>query len=98
MFIFFTINDTTGEWGRCFRLRVQKFENEESVKSRCIDPVSLDFVLSYHRHSYHYYVVADMLEYIKTHLELVMQSKEILLARRLGVETQPDPQVKEMFE
>ena len=45
-----------------------------------------------------YNVVADMFEYIKNHLELSMQAKGILLARRLGVETQPDPQVKEMFE
>jgi len=45
-----------------------------------------------------YNVVADMFEYIKNHLELSMQAKGILLARKLGVETQPDPQVKEMFE
>ncbi|MCH7948418.1 MAG: PrsW family intramembrane metalloprotease, partial [candidate division Zixibacteria bacterium] len=45
-----------------------------------------------------YNVVADMFEYIKIHLELSMQAKGILLARRLGVETEPDPQVKEMFE
>ena len=44
-----------------------------------------------------YNVVADMFEYIKYHLELSMQAKGILLARRLGVDTQPDPQVKEMF-
>ena len=45
-----------------------------------------------------YNVVADMFEYIKNHLELSMQAKGILLARKLGVKTQPDPRVNEMFE
>lgn len=44
-----------------------------------------------------YNVVADLFEYLKIHLELSMQAKGILLARKLGVFTQPSPEIKEMF-
>lgn len=44
-----------------------------------------------------YNVVADLFEYLKIHLELSMQAKGILLARKLGVITQPDEHTKKMF-
>lgn len=44
-----------------------------------------------------YNIVADLFEYLKTHLELSMQAKGILLARKLGVVTQPEPGIKEKF-
>ena len=45
-----------------------------------------------------YNVVADLFEYLKIHLELSMQAKGILLARKLGVITQPDENTKSMFD
>jgi hypothetical protein len=45
-----------------------------------------------------YNVVADLFEYLKIHLELSMQAKGILLARKLGVITQTDEHTKSMFE
>ncbi len=45
-----------------------------------------------------YNVVADLFEYLKIHLELSMQAKGIMLARKLGVITQTDEHTKSMFE
>lgn len=45
-----------------------------------------------------YNVVADLFEYLKIHLELSMQAKGIMLSRKLGVLTQPDPDIKERFD
>ncbi len=45
-----------------------------------------------------YNVVADLFEYLKIHLELSMQAKGIMLARKLGVVTVPDEYTKDMFE
>ncbi len=45
-----------------------------------------------------YNVVADLFEYLKIHLELSMQAKGILLARKLGVVIQTDAHTKSMFE
>jgi len=45
-----------------------------------------------------YNVVADLFEYLKIHLELSMQAKGILLARKLGVVTQPDVHTRSMFD
>lgn len=45
-----------------------------------------------------YNIVADLFEYLKIHLELSMQAKGILLARKHGIVTQPDPHIKSLFE
>ncbi|MGH8014583.1 MAG: PrsW family glutamic-type intramembrane protease [Candidatus Zixiibacteriota bacterium] len=45
-----------------------------------------------------YNVVADLFEYLKIHLELSMQAKGILLARKLGVVTQPEPNIRKKFD
>lgn len=45
-----------------------------------------------------YDVVADLFEYLKIHLELSMQAKGIMLARKLGVITEPDENTKSMFQ
>jgi RsiW-degrading membrane proteinase PrsW (M82 family) len=70
---------------------------EAITKGRVLETRIGKYLESLNDH-FSYNVVADMFEYIKNHLELSMQAKGILLARRLGVETQPDPQVKDMFE
>jgi RsiW-degrading membrane proteinase PrsW (M82 family) len=44
-----------------------------------------------------YQVVADLFEYLKIHLELSMQAKGILLARKLGVMTAPESGIDEKF-
>ena len=44
-----------------------------------------------------YKVVADLLDYLRVHMELSMQAKGILLARKSGVKADPDPEVKGMF-
>lgn len=44
-----------------------------------------------------YNVVADLFEYLKIHLELSLQAKGILLARKLGVVTEPDEHTRNMF-
>jgi len=43
-------------------------------------------------------VVADMLCYLRVHLELTIQAKGILLMRDAGFEVQADPELKEKFE
>ncbi|MGB2957291.1 MAG: hypothetical protein WBD30_00220, partial [Bacteroidota bacterium] len=43
-------------------------------------------------------VVADMLCYLRVHLELTIQAKGVLLMRDAGFEVQTDPELKEKFE
>ena len=43
-------------------------------------------------------VVADMLCYLRVHLELAIQAKGILLMRDAGFEVQTDPELKEKFQ
>jgi RsiW-degrading membrane proteinase PrsW (M82 family) len=43
-------------------------------------------------------VVADMLCYLRVHLELTIQAKGVLLMRDAGFELQTDPELKEKFE
>lgn len=43
-------------------------------------------------------IVADMLCLLRIHLELAIRAKGILLMRKTGFKTSPDPEIKEKFE